>query len=147
MRRFRIVECARLASVKGCTTVQKRGVARSTDIKKMASPLKRERAQLSFSPERHATTVKRRNFRNSTSRRLFLTLRHAVTLPESYKEKGRRMGRSSRPFSVNFLRLMKEHTHLTPKHTQSSILAHNVVEQPPGLSNFDNIEEEAAHPA
>ncbi|EGI62072.1 hypothetical protein G5I_09653 [Acromyrmex echinatior] len=30
MRRFRIVECARLASVKGCTTVQKRGVATAT---------------------------------------------------------------------------------------------------------------------
>ncbi|KYM91215.1 hypothetical protein ALC53_01627, partial [Atta colombica] len=77
MRRFRIVECARFA--KGCTTMQ-RGVA--TGIKKWPRRSK-ERAQLSFSLERHATTMKRRNFRNSTSRRLFLTLRHAVTLPES----------------------------------------------------------------
>ncbi|KYQ51206.1 hypothetical protein ALC60_09671, partial [Trachymyrmex zeteki] len=59
MRCFRIVECARFASVKGCTTVQKRGVA--TGIKKWPRRSK-ERVQLSFSPKRHATTVKRRNF-------------------------------------------------------------------------------------
>ncbi|KYN07373.1 hypothetical protein ALC62_01575, partial [Cyphomyrmex costatus] len=47
MKRFRIVECARLANVKGCTTVQKRGVA--TGIKKkMASPFKRESPAVIF---------------------------------------------------------------------------------------------------
>ncbi|KYN11241.1 hypothetical protein ALC57_16598 [Trachymyrmex cornetzi] len=58
MRRFRIVEYARLASVKGCTTVQKRGVA--TGIKKMASPLKRESPAVIFTgaPRNNRETAK-----------------------------------------------------------------------------------------
>jgi len=52
--------------------------------KKMTAPLKRASPAVIFTGV--PTTVKRRNFRNSTSRRLFLTLRRAVMLPEPLLE-------------------------------------------------------------
>lgn len=102
----------------------KKGVSRDR-YKKKKMTVPKGRARLSFSPGPRATTVKRRNFRNSTSRRLSIprpSSRYdafAESLPGERSERrggneGGNRGNEGLPwsFSVNFLQLMKEHTRL-----------------------------------
>lgn len=121
MRRFKTVECARIASAGGLHDGAKRGY-RVTGIKKKKNDRATQKGELGchFHRGPRATTVKRRNFRNSTSRRLSLALHRAMTRLQNLSRGiereeaggGENRGNEGPPWSfpVNFLQLMKEHT-------------------------------------